>query len=61
MKVTEPEHEDVEEIPLVLGVLGDLIKSTQPGIEAAEGKVRFWDVCESLVYSRGEIIVSIFF
>lgn len=60
MKVTEPEHEDVEEIPLVLGVLGDLIKSTQPGIEAAEGKVRFWDVCESLVYSRGEIIVSIF-
>ncbi|KAK7690932.1 hypothetical protein QCA50_006035 [Cerrena zonata] len=34
----------------------DFIKSTQPGIEAAEAKVKFWALCESLVYQRGEII-----
>ena len=38
-------------------ILGDLVKSAEPGIAVAEGKVGFWDVCESLVYSRGEIIV----
>ena len=54
---TDPEHPDAETLPLVLTVLGDLVKSAEPGIAVAEGKVGFWDVCESLVYSRGEIIV----
>ncbi|KAE9407826.1 hypothetical protein BT96DRAFT_914477 [Gymnopus androsaceus JB14] len=30
--------------------------STQPGIESAESKVKFWALCESLVYRKGEII-----
>ena len=54
---TDPEHPDAETLPLLLTVLGDLVKSAEPGIAVAEGKVGFWDVCESLVYSRGEIIV----
>ena len=57
-KYTEPDHPDFEAIPLVLGILKDFIKGTQYGIEAAEEKVRFWSLCESLVYQKGEIIVS---
>ncbi|THH20762.1 hypothetical protein EW146_g670 [Bondarzewia mesenterica] len=54
--VTDLEHPDAETLPLVLTILSDFIKSTEPGILAAESKVKFWGVCESLVYSRGEII-----
>ncbi|KAG6817659.1 hypothetical protein H0H87_005416 [Tephrocybe sp. NHM501043] len=52
----EYEHPDLETLPIVLGILGDFIKSTQPGIEAAESKVKFWALCESLLYQKGEII-----
>lgn len=57
-KLTDKEHEhpDIETLPIILGVLGDCIKSTQPGIEAAENKVKFWALCESLVFRKGEII-----
>ncbi|TFY66575.1 hypothetical protein EVG20_g4514 [Dentipellis fragilis] len=55
-KVTEPDHPDLETIPLAMSIMGDLIKSAEPGIVAAEGKVKFWDVCESLVFQKGEII-----
>lgn len=60
LKVTdkEYEHPDLETLPITLGILSDCIKSTQPGIEAAEGKVKFWALCESLVFQKGEIIVS---
>ena len=56
-KYTEPDHPDMETIPLLIGILSDFIKSTQPGIAASEDKVRFWNLCESLVYQKGEIIV----
>jgi RHO1 GDP-GTP exchange protein 1/2 len=56
-KLTDPEHPDTETLPLILGILSDFIKSTQPGIAAAEDKVKFWSLCESLVYQKGEIIV----
>ncbi|KAG5645930.1 hypothetical protein DXG03_004719 [Asterophora parasitica] len=52
----ENEHPDLETLPIVLGILGDFIKSTQPGIAAAESKVKFWALCESLVFQKGEII-----
>ncbi|CDO75557.1 hypothetical protein BN946_scf184883.g19 [Trametes cinnabarina] len=55
-KFTEVDHPDVESIPLVIGILNDFIKSTQPGIAASEDKVKFWNLCESLVYQKGEII-----
>ncbi|PIL35597.1 hypothetical protein GSI_02325 [Ganoderma sinense ZZ0214-1] len=55
-KYTEPDHPDFEAIPLVLGILKDFIKGTQYGIEAAEEKVRFWSLCESLSFQKGEII-----
>ncbi|KAF8071933.1 hypothetical protein FPV67DRAFT_907308 [Lyophyllum atratum] len=58
LKLTDKDykHPDLETLPIILGILGDFIKSTQPGIEAAEGKVKFWALCESLVYQKGEII-----
>ncbi|KAI9060664.1 hypothetical protein FKP32DRAFT_1613628 [Trametes sanguinea] len=55
-KYTEVDHPDVESIPLLIGILSDFIKSTQPGIAASEDKVKFWNLCESLVYQKGEII-----
>lgn len=57
LKHTAPDHPDIDAIPPILDVLNDLIKSTQPGIEVSEGKVHFWELCESLVYQQGEIIV----
>ena len=54
----ETDHPDLETLPLILDILKECIKSTQPGIEAAESKVKFWALCESLVFQRGEIIVS---
>ncbi|OCH94369.1 hypothetical protein OBBRIDRAFT_141319 [Obba rivulosa] len=56
LKSTAPDHPDQEELPLIIEILGSLIKSTQPGIQAAESKVKFWNLCESLVYQKGEII-----
>ncbi|KZS88061.1 hypothetical protein SISNIDRAFT_460111 [Sistotremastrum niveocremeum HHB9708] len=55
-KLTEPDHPDLETMPIILDLLGDFIRSTQPGIEAAESKVKFWSLSESLVFRPGEII-----
>lgn len=33
-------------------------KSTEPGIAAAESKVKFWGLCASLRFQKGEIIVG---
>ena len=57
LKLTDPQHPDKESLPLLISVLSDFVKSTQPGIAAAEGKVKFWNLCESLVYVKGEIVV----
>uniref|UniRef100_A0A8H7Y279 Rho1 guanine nucleotide exchange factor 1 n=1 Tax=Psilocybe cubensis TaxID=181762 RepID=A0A8H7Y279_PSICU len=58
LKLTDAEydHPDLQTLPIILGILKDCIKSTQPGIEAAESKVKFWGLCESLVFQKGEII-----
>ncbi|KAH9945453.1 uncharacterized protein BXZ73DRAFT_86925 [Epithele typhae] len=56
LKHTEPDHPDADEIPVALTVYSQVIKSTQPGIQAAEEKVKCWTLCESLVYQKGEII-----
>ena len=57
LKLTDSDHPDKESLPLLISILNNLVKSTQPGIAAAEGKVKFWNLCESLVYVRGEIVV----
>ncbi|OAX43158.1 hypothetical protein K503DRAFT_732249 [Rhizopogon vinicolor AM-OR11-026] len=55
-KITEPSHPDAEDLPLLLNILSDFLKSTQPGIAAAENRVKYWNLCESLVLPKGEII-----
>ncbi|KAI6102089.1 hypothetical protein F5141DRAFT_1241795 [Pisolithus sp. B1] len=55
-KRTESDHPDAQDLPVVLGVLNDFLKSTQPGIAAAESKVKFWNLCDSLAFNKGEII-----
>lgn len=37
-KLTPPDHADLENLPITLGVLNQLLKSTQPGIAAAESE-----------------------
>jgi hypothetical protein len=63
LKLTDKgfEHPDLETLPIILSILKDCIKSTQPGIESAESKVKFWALCESLVFQKGEIIVIAFY
>lgn len=58
LKLTDKdsEHPDLESLPISLGIFSDFIKSTQPGIEAAESKVKFWSLCESLQFQKGETI-----
>jgi RHO1 GDP-GTP exchange protein 1/2 len=58
-KLTPADHPDLETIPIVLTVLQDFIKSSEPGIAAAEDKVKFWSLYESLVDPEGEINVSL--
>ncbi|KAF8501651.1 hypothetical protein F5888DRAFT_1898003 [Russula emetica] len=48
-------HPDLETIPIVLTVLQDFIKSSEPGIAAAEDKVKFGALHKSLVDLQGEI------
>jgi hypothetical protein len=57
LKLSDSDHIDHESLPLTLSILSDFIKSTQPGIEAADLKARFWEFAESLVFIRGEMIV----
>lgn len=57
-KLTDAEHPDIETMPLTLTILSDFVKSTQPGVAVADAKVKFWSLCESLIYRPGEIIVS---
>ncbi|TFY60446.1 hypothetical protein EVJ58_g5139 [Rhodofomes roseus] len=53
---TAPDHPDQETLPIILEILKTFVKSTQPGIAAAEDKVKFWELCESLSYQKGEIL-----
>ncbi|OCB84705.1 hypothetical protein A7U60_g8226 [Sanghuangporus baumii] len=56
LKKTDEDHPDQDSMPLIIGILGDFVKSTQPGIEAAESRVKFWNVMENLVFRKGEIM-----
>ncbi|KAJ6576436.1 hypothetical protein DFH09DRAFT_1276455 [Mycena vulgaris] len=56
LKLTDDGHPDKDTLPIILDILTSCIKSTQPGIEAAENKVKFWALCQSLVFQKGELI-----
>ncbi|KAH8994939.1 hypothetical protein EDB92DRAFT_1814889 [Lactarius akahatsu] len=53
-KLTAADHPDLEIIPIVLAILQDFIKSSEPGITAAEGKVNYRVLYETLVFPPGE-------
>ncbi|KAF8312518.1 hypothetical protein DL93DRAFT_2229023 [Clavulina sp. PMI_390] len=53
---TDKDHPDAETMPLTLNILSDFVKSTEPGVAVADAKVKFWALCEGLVYRPGEII-----
>ncbi|KAJ7274437.1 hypothetical protein B0H12DRAFT_1208087 [Mycena haematopus] len=56
LKLTDDGHVDKDTLPIILDVLTSCIKSTQPGIEAAENKVKFWAFAQSLIFQKGELI-----
>ncbi|KZT57930.1 hypothetical protein CALCODRAFT_495589 [Calocera cornea HHB12733] len=53
---TDPDHQDAQSTELILSVLRDVVRSAQPGIAAADAKVKLWSLCEGLVFRRGEIL-----
>jgi hypothetical protein len=57
--LTPADHQDLETIPIVLTVLQGFIKSSEPGIAAAEDKVKFGTLYDSLVDPEGETTVSL--
>ena len=59
LKLTDKgfDNPDLESLPIILSILSDFLKSTQPGIEAAESKAKLWELSENLEYQKGEIIV----
>ena len=59
-KHTASDHPDQDALTVNIETMDDFIKHTQFGVEAAERKVKFWGFCESLLFQKGEIIVSIF-
>jgi hypothetical protein len=58
-KLTDVDHPDLETIPIVLTVLQDFIKSSEPGIAAAEEKVKFGALHKSLDGQQDDITVSL--
>jgi hypothetical protein len=58
LSLVTAEHPDCENLPVILEILSDFLKSTQPGIAAAEGRVKFVLFCENVTFKRGELIVS---
>ncbi|KAJ3518484.1 hypothetical protein NMY22_g13650 [Coprinellus aureogranulatus] len=48
-------HQDVDLLPIIRDIVSSCIKATQPGIETAEQKVKFWELCENIIFQRGEI------
>ncbi|OCF39870.1 hypothetical protein I317_06307 [Kwoniella heveanensis CBS 569] len=55
-KVTPPDHPDRDDIPTAIEILQNVVKSTQPGIESAEMKIRLWNVAERLLFKKGEVV-----
>jgi len=51
-------HPDVDTLLTIMDIVASCIKATQPGIEAAEQKVKFLDLLEGLVTQKGEITVK---
>ena len=52
------DHTDHETISLILGILSWIAKSTVPGVQAAEDKVKVFTLGESLVFRETELIAS---
>ncbi|KAJ7227194.1 hypothetical protein GGX14DRAFT_418522 [Mycena pura] len=56
LKLTDDSHPDKDTLPIILDILTSCVKSAQPGIVAAENKVKFWEFCQSLIFRKGEMI-----
>ncbi|WVQ70220.1 uncharacterized protein L199_008446 [Kwoniella botswanensis] len=55
-KVTPPDHPDKEDIPTAMEILQGVVRSTQPGIESAENKIKLWNTAERLLFKKGEVV-----
>ena len=57
-KRTPEDHEDCEQLQAVISILDDCVKRSQPGLQAAESKVKFRSFVDNLVFTSGESIVG---
>nr|XP_019013428.1 uncharacterized protein I206_01495 [Kwoniella pini CBS 10737]OCF52209.1 hypothetical protein I206_01495 [Kwoniella pini CBS 10737] len=55
-KVTPHDHPDKEDIPTAMEILQNVVRSTQPGIESAENKIKLWNTAERLLFKKGEVV-----
>ncbi|KAJ7170691.1 hypothetical protein C8R43DRAFT_1149693 [Mycena crocata] len=49
LKLSDDGHQDKDTLPIILDILTSCIKAT-------ENKVKFWALCQSLVFQKGELI-----
>ncbi|TIC16141.1 hypothetical protein E3Q10_00319 [Wallemia mellicola] len=52
---TPEDHSDRENLPVAARAISDIAKSTQPGIEQSNNKVKFWEMASSLDFRLGEL------
>ncbi|WVO12788.1 hypothetical protein L204_100396 [Cryptococcus depauperatus] len=56
LRATPVDHSDCDDIPVLKELLERVVKSSQPGIESAEGKIKLWNTAERLLFRKGEIV-----
>ncbi|TIA88877.1 hypothetical protein E3P81_03291 [Wallemia ichthyophaga] len=52
---TPEDHSDRENLPIAARAISDIAKSTQPGIEQSNNKVKFWEMASALDFKLGEL------
>ncbi|CED84061.1 RhoGEF GTPase [Phaffia rhodozyma] len=54
LKITPNDHEDKEQIPVILELIDGMLRAVQPGVDAATAKVQAWHIAQRLRFRKGE-------
>lgn len=54
LKITPKEHDDHLQLPVILDQIGGMLRSVQPGVDAAEKRVKAWRIARALRFKKGE-------
>ena len=59
LRRTEVGGDDFDQLQMAIGILKDCIKASQPGIQAAEDRIRFKTFIKNLKFEKDEVTVSL--